>query len=175
MSRSPIRMIFTCTSIGSGLSAAVLKGKNRFHRLDFQFPVIEGALQRAPYACFGQRVERVHHQKSAVGAQQRAAAQVHEIGIPAAARVVAAMNRAEKVRVGGNRFENHRAGFLLAVRQNHVDAVHAEWIALAVRSARGPSPASAGSCSSSPSRSLNGSRLSRRGAGPPRDTRRSAC
>ena len=79
------------------------------HGLDFELAVIQRALQRAPHAGFGERVERVHDQETAVGAQQRTAAQIHEIGIPAAARVVAALDGAEKIRVGGNGLENHRA------------------------------------------------------------------
>ena len=136
MSRSPIRITFTWTSIGSGLSAAALNGKERVDRLDFELAVIERALQRAPDARFRQRVERVHHQETAVGAQQRSAAQIHEIGVPSAASVVAAMHRAEDVRVGGNRLENHGTFFLLAVREDHVHAVHAEGIAVGALRAR---------------------------------------
>ena len=54
----------------------------------------------------------------------------------AAALVVAAVHRAEKIRVGGNRFENHRALFVLVVRQDHVHAVDAERIALGALRAR---------------------------------------
>ena len=136
MSRSPIRIIFAWTSIGSGFSAAVLNGKKHVDRLNFELAVIQRALQRAPHAGFRQRIERVHHQESAVGAQKRAAAQIHEIGVPCAALVVAAVHRAEKIRVGGNRFEDHRALFVFVVRQNHVHAVDAERIALGALRAR---------------------------------------
>ena len=83
--------------MGSGLSAEVPNGKNISMRLDLELGVIECALQGAPHAGFGKRVERVHDQESAVGAQHRAAAQVHEIGGPHAARIVAALHGAEKI------------------------------------------------------------------------------
>jgi hypothetical protein len=41
------------------------------------------------------------------------------------------VDRAEKIRVGGNRLENNGTGVLLTVGQNHVYAVDAEWVALA--------------------------------------------
>ena len=94
-----MRMIFTLRSIGSGFSAEVPKGKKIFQRLNFELGVIQGALERAPDAGFGQGVERVHDQEAAIGAQERAGAQIHEIGGPHAARIVAALDGAEKVGV----------------------------------------------------------------------------
>ena len=129
-------MIFRVDVDGLGLQRRGAERKKHVDRLNFELAVVQSALQRAPHAGFRHRIERVHHQESAVGAQQRAAAQIHEIGVPCAALVVAAVHGAEKIRVGGNRFENDRALFVFVVRQNHVDAVDAEGIALGALRAR---------------------------------------
>ena len=113
-----------------GLHRRCAERKKHIHGLNFELAVIESAFQRAPHANLGERVERIHHQEAAVRAQQGAATQIHEIGIPAAARVVAAMNRAKHVRVCGNRFENYGTFVLLAVSENHVHAIDAKRIAI---------------------------------------------
>ena len=100
-----------------GLQRRAAERKKHVDRLNFELAVIQCALQSSPHARLGHGVESVHHQEPAVRAQQRAAAQVHKVGIPASARVVAAMHRAEKVRVRGNRLENHWALVVLVVRQ----------------------------------------------------------
>ena len=123
-----------------GLQRGSAEREEHVDGLNLELAVIERALQRAPDAGFGQRVERVHHQEAAIGAEERPAAQIHEIGIPSAAIVVAAMNRAENVRVGGNRLEDHGTLFLLAMREDHIHAVDAEGIAIgAFRSRRAAS------------------------------------
>src|SRR5271156_1548666 len=127
MSRSPMRMIFTWTSMGSGFRAA---------GLNFELAVIQSALQGAPDTRFRQRIERVHHQETAIGAQERATAQIHEIRAPPAAGIVAAVNRPEHIGVGGDRFKNYRALFAFTVGENHVYAIAAEGIALLAFDAR---------------------------------------
>src|SRR6185437_16375911 len=84
----------------------------------------------APHAGFGQRLARGDHQKAALRAQDRTAAQIRGNGSPGAARGVAAVHGAEEVRVSRNRLENHRALVLLRVREDYVDSVDAEGIAL---------------------------------------------
>ena len=119
-----------------GLQSARVERKKHVQRLNFELPVIERALQSAVDAGFRERVDGIHHDEAAVRAQQRAAAQIHEIGIPAAASIVTAMNRSEKIRVCWDRFENHRALIVFAVRQNHVHAVNAKRIAIGTLRAR---------------------------------------
>ena len=99
--------------------------------------MIQGALESAPDAGFGERVERIHDEIAAIGAQERAATEIHEIGAPAGAIVVAAMDGAEDVCVGGDGLENYRARFLLAVGENNVHAVDAEGVAFAAIEAGG--------------------------------------
>ena len=93
---------------GFRLQRASTKGIKHFERLNFQPVVIERAFQRTPHPRFRQRFHRIHDQESAIGPQQRAAAQVHEVAAPAAARVVGALNRAEKICVCRCGLENHR-------------------------------------------------------------------
>ena len=71
------------------------KGIKHFQRLNFQTAMIQCAFQSAPHAGLRKRFQRIHNQKTAVGAQQRSAAQIHEVAGPAAACVVGALNRAE--------------------------------------------------------------------------------
>ncbi len=123
-------MIFDVDVDRLGLQRGGAERKEHFQRLNFQLGVIERALERAPHAGFGQRVKRVHDQETAVGAQQRAGAQIHEVRSPDAARIVAALDGAEKIGIGRRGLENDRRSVFFIVRQHHVHAVDAKRIAL---------------------------------------------
>src|SRR2546422_1922564 len=73
---------------------------------------------------------------SAVGAQDRARPQVHEVRGPAAAGIVAALDGAEQVGVGRRGLEDDGGSVLLVVRQQHVDPIYAEGVALDRKSTR---------------------------------------
>ena len=94
-----MRMIFDGEVDRLGLERRGAEREEHLHRLNFQLGVIQRALEGAPHADFGERIERVHDQEAAVGAQHRAGAQVHEIGGPHAARIVTALDGAEEIGV----------------------------------------------------------------------------
>ena len=112
-----------------GLERGRPEREKHLHGLNFQFGVVQRALQRPPDTHFRQRVERIHDEKAAVGAQHRARPQVHEIGGPHPARIVAALNRPEEIRVRRRGLEDHRRGVLLVMAEKHIDPVDAERIA----------------------------------------------
>src|SRR5579863_1594764 len=104
--------------------------EEKVYRLDFELPVIKRSLESAPHSGFRERIERVHHEEPSVRAQQRPATKIHEIGIPAAARIVAAVNRAEQIRVRGDGFKNNGALIMLVMSENYVYTIDAERIAI---------------------------------------------
>ena len=55
---------------GLGLERGSAEREKHIDGLNLELAVIERALQRAPDAGFRQRIERVHHEKSAIGAQE---------------------------------------------------------------------------------------------------------
>ncbi len=92
--------------------------------------MIQRAFQGAPHPLLGKRLDRIHDQKTAVGAEQRAAAQVHEVAGPAAARIVGALNGAKKIGVTWRCFKNNRRIVFGIMRQDNVHPVNAKRIAL---------------------------------------------
>src|SRR5579859_1943132 len=69
--------------------------KEHIQRLNLEFSVIECPFQGPVNASFRKRVHRIHYDEAAIRSQQRSAAQIHEVGIPASARIITAMNRSE--------------------------------------------------------------------------------
>ena len=78
-----------------------------FQRLNFQPVVVQRALQSAPHADFRQRFQRIHDQEAAIGAEQRPAAQIHEVAGPATSRVIGPLNGPEQIGVRGRGLENN--------------------------------------------------------------------
>ncbi len=93
---------------GFRLLRASAKGIKHFQRLNLQPVVVQRALQRAPHADLRQRFQRIHDQEAAIGAEQRTAAQVHEVAAPAAARVIGALDGSEQIGVGWRGFKDDR-------------------------------------------------------------------
>src|SRR5712671_1509830 len=112
------------------LQRAPPKRIKHFQRLNLQAVVIQRAFQRPPHPHLAQRLHGIHDQESAVGPQQRSGAQIHEVAGPPATRVVSPLNRPKQIGISGRSLEDHRRAILIAMRQDHIDAINAKRIAL---------------------------------------------
>ena len=99
-------------------------------RADHDAPVTQGTLQRRPHPGLRHGVERVHRQKTAVGAQERACADAHVVGGGLQVLADLRLDRPEEVVVRRLGLDDDRPALGAAAVHHHVDAVSQERVAV---------------------------------------------